>query len=64
LTLETRNMIESGGRRSGTTVSWSFPMTKYLKGYVQVFSGYGQSLIEYNHRTNSVGMGIALSNWV
>lgn len=62
--LETRNFIESGGRRSGNTLSWSFPLTKYLKGYVQAFSGYGQSLIEYNHRTNSVGVGIALSNWV
>lgn len=64
LSLESRNLIESGGRRSGNILSWSFPMTKYLKGYVQVFSGYGQSLIEYNHRTNSIGVGIALSNWV
>ncbi len=62
--LESRNFIESGGRRSGNIISWSFPLTKYLKGYVQVFSGYGQSLIEYNHRTNSIGVGIALSNWV
>jgi phospholipase A1 len=62
--LDTQNFIESGGRRSGTTLSWSFPLTAYLKGYVQAFSGYGQSLIEYNHRTNSVGVGIALSNWV
>ncbi len=61
---ESRNFFESGGRRSGNTLSWSFPLTVYIKGYVQVFSGYGQSLIEYNHRTNSVGVGIALSNWV
>ncbi len=62
--LESRNFLESGGRRSGNTLSWSFPLTTYIKGYVQVFSGYGQSLIEYNHRTNSIGVGIALSNWV
>lgn len=62
--LETRNLIESSGRRSGNTLSWSFPITIYIKGYVQAFSGYGQSLIEYNHRTNSIGVGIALSNWV
>jgi phospholipase A1 len=64
ISLETRNFIESGGRRSGNTLSWSFPMTKYLNGYVQVFSGYGQSLIEYDHRTNSVGLGFSLSNWI
>ena len=64
ISLETQNALESGGRRAGTTLSWSFPVTKFIKGYVQVFSGYGQSLIEYNHRTNSVGVGIALSNWL
>lgn len=64
LAVETHNVIESGGRRSGTTLSWSFPLTPYIKGYVQGFSGYGQSLIEYNHRTSSVGIGFAISNWV
>lgn len=59
-----RNMIESGGRRSAAELTWSFPITYYIKGYVQVFSGYGQSLIEYNHRTNSAGIGFALSDWV
>jgi phospholipase A1 len=64
ISFETRNMIESGGRRSGNTLSWSFPITDYLKGYAQIFSGYGQSLIEYNHRTNSFGLGISMSDWV
>ncbi len=64
LAFEGENIIESGGRRAGMTLSYSFPLTKYLKGYAQVFSGYGQSLIEYNHRTNSFGLGIALSNWL
>lgn len=64
LSLEARNLIEGGGNRMGSTFSWSFPLTSYLKGYVQIFSGYGQSLIEYNHRTNSIGVGIALSDWL
>ncbi|MEO9206544.1 MAG: phospholipase A [Gammaproteobacteria bacterium] len=62
--IETHNLIETFGKRSGTTASWSFPLTAYLKGYIQAFSGYGQSLIEYDHRTNALGVGIALSNWV
>jgi phospholipase A1 len=64
LSVEARNFIESGGTRATTTLTWSFPLTKQWNGYIQVFSGYGQSLIEYNHRTNSVGVGIALSNWI
>lgn len=61
--LESRNLLQSP-RRSGNTLTWSFPLTEYLKGYVQFFSGYGQSLIEYNHRTNSFGVGVALSDWL
>lgn len=64
ISFQTHNLLESMGKRAGTTVSWSFPLTPYLDGYVQVFSGYGQSLIEYNHRTNSAGLGITLNNWV
>lgn len=58
------NILESGGKRATAEMTWSFPLTPYIKGYVQLFSGYGQSLIEYNHRTNSAGVGIALSDWV
>lgn len=62
--LQAHNLIESGGRRATAEFTWSFPITPYLNGYVQIFSGYGQSLIEYNHRTNSAGIGIAFNNWV
>lgn len=61
--LQASNFIENPKRTSGE-LTWSFPLIPYLKGYVQVFSGYGQSLIEYNHRTNSGSIGVALSDWV
>lgn len=53
-----------GGRHTSAELSYSFPLTCYINGYVQLFSGYGQSLIEYDHRTNSAGVGIAFSNWI
>lgn len=64
ISFEARNFIEHEARYATGELTWSFPLIKYLKGYVQVFSGYGQSLIEYNHRTNSAGIGIALSDWI
>lgn len=63
LSFEIPNLFASPKRTSGI-LTWSFPITPYLKGYAQVFSGYGQSLIEFNHRTNSAGIGIALSDWI
>lgn len=58
------SFFEKNGKRSTVELSYSFPLTVHLNGYVQFFSGYGQSLIEYNHRTNSAGIGISLSNWI
>ena len=59
-----RNMIESGFSKGGMEASWSFPVTSRIKGYVQVFSGYGNNLIEYNHYNNTVGVGVALTDWL
>ncbi len=40
---------------------WAFPVSKHLKGYVQLFSGYGRSLIDYNHAQKNLGMGVMIS---
>jgi phospholipase A1 len=64
VTLQTHGLIERHGRYATGQVTYSFPITAYLNGFVQIFSGYGQSLIEYNHRTNSIGVGIALNNLI
>ncbi len=40
--------------------SVAFPLVVNLKGYVQLFSGYGQSLIDYNFAQKSLGAGILM----
>lgn len=62
--IQAHNLIENGAKRITGELTWSFPINPYFNGYLQFFTGYGQSLIEYNHRTTSGGFGIALSNWV
>lgn len=44
--------------RGAVQLSWAFPLAGHFKGYVQYFSGYGQSLIDYDYYQNSAGIGI------
>ena len=52
-----RNFSTSHG---AIQAGWAFPLMANLKGYVQGFAGYGQSLIDYNYSQKSLGVGIML----
>ncbi|MDA3971576.1 MAG: phospholipase A, partial [Desulfobulbaceae bacterium] len=61
-----RNNLESGFRRGAVEASWSFPIWNYpyVKGYVQYFTGYGESLADYDKYNNRIGVGLCLSDWL
>jgi len=52
--LARRNFKKQNG---ALQLGWAFPMRANLKGYLQAFSGYGQSLIDYNYAQKSLGAG-------
>ena len=66
LSLMSRNNLESGFDEGAVEAGWSFPLGKwpYLKGYVQYFYGYGESLIDYDQKVNRIGIGIMLSDYL
>ena len=61
-----RNNLESGFSKGAVELTWSFPLGDYpfLKGYVQFFNGYGESLIDYDHHVNTIGIGLAVTDWL
>jgi phospholipase A1 len=63
LSLMLRNVFDSEGRY-GAELSWSFPIAGRLRGLVQWYNGYGENLIDYNHKNNRIGVGLLISDWL
>ena len=59
-----RHSLHGGANSRGAArFTWSFPLAGNLRGYLQAFKGYGESLIDYNHNATYLGVGISLLDW-
>lgn len=57
-----RNNMQSDNNRGAVQFDWTFPLwEENLFGYIQLYSGYAESLIDYDKRTDRIGIGFALS---
>ena len=64
LALSLSHSLRDGERSRGSIgLDWAFPISGNLRGYLQIFNGYGESLIDYNHSATYVGFGVSLVNW-
>jgi phospholipase A1 len=67
--VEARHSLRGGDRNHGSLrFDWAFspyrrPEEHDLKIHVQWFTGYAESLIDYNHHANYLGLGISLKEW-
>jgi phospholipase A1 len=44
--------------RGAVQLGYAWPLAGHFKGYAQLFSGYGQSMIDYNYYQNVAGIGL------
>lgn len=59
-----RNNLRGEDNKGAIELGWSFPLAGGLKGYVQYFNGYGESLLDYNHPNTRLGAGFMLNDWL
>lgn len=64
LSLTLRHSLRGGNNAHGAAqLDYAFPIKGSMRGHLQWFSGYGESLIDYNHRSNYYGVGISMLEW-
>lgn len=53
----------ANGGRGSVYLNWVFPIVGNFKGMVQVSDGYGETLMDYNHRQFTYGISVSLVEW-
>ena len=55
-----------GGADNRGSVQLDYAIKVYdnLKIYTQIFHGYGESMIDFNHTQTTFGIGVSLINWI
>ena len=64
LSMIARHSMRFGDDNRGSMqIDYAFRVYDYLKLHLQVFHGYGESLIDYNHKQTTIGLGVSLVEW-
>ena len=58
-----RSNLDTDDLHNFYELGYSFSINRKFRGYVQFVSGYGESLIDYNHRNRRFSLGIMLNDW-
>ena len=59
-----RHSLRSGSKSRGSVqINYAIQIWDNLKIHTQLFHGYGESMIDYNHKQTTIGFGLSLVEW-
>lgn len=56
------NNFREEDNKTSAELSLTLPLPGRLKVYLQYYNGYGESLLDYNHRNQRIGIGVLLTD--
>ncbi len=57
------NTLTLKQNRGGLQLNYLYPVKANLRLQAQFFTGYGETLIDYNHRQTTIGLGVSFVDW-
>lgn len=57
------NNLDSDNR-SGVEFNWIYPLTNQVRLFTQIYSGYGENMINMEDYGNRIGFGFTLNDWL
>lgn len=57
-------MVRPGTEHTSLETTWSYPISKHIRIMAYYYNGYGESLLDYDHKTERFGIGFAINDFL